>query len=237
LDTNDAFPVDETEWTDTDADGIGNNADTDDDGDGFSDLDELSCNSDPLNRFSKPSDMDNDGIPDCLDTDRDGDGVLNTQDVFPDDPNESVDTDGDGLGDNFEVDDDNDGILDINDAFPLDPNEWADADGDGIGDNADPDDNNDGFNDSDLIVSGALTPNSSGLESTWKIINIDKYPNARVQIYNKSGQEVFNKLGYKNDWRGTFNNGGEPLPAGSYYYMIDLNNGSKALTGWLYITY
>ena len=32
LDVNDAFPLDATEWLDTDADGIGNNADTDDDG-------------------------------------------------------------------------------------------------------------------------------------------------------------------------------------------------------------
>ncbi len=146
----------------------------------YLDLDELSCDTNPLDAASIPSDLDNDGVPDCIDTDRDGDGVLNTQDVFPDDPNESADTD--GIGDNFEVDDDGDGVLDVDDAFPLDPNESKDTDGDGIGDNADLDDNNDGFGDIDLEVSGALTPNSSGLESTWKIINIEKYPNARVQI-------------------------------------------------------
>jgi gliding motility-associated-like protein len=236
-DTNDAFPLDPTEWADTDADGIGNNADTDDDGDGQSDYNELVCGSDPLDQYSKSLDIDSDNIPDCVDEDKDGDGYLNDNDAFPEDGSEWIDTDRDGLGDNFEVDKDNDGVLDINDAFPLDPNESKDSDGDGIGDNADPDDNNDGFGDDQIYVSGVLTPNSTGLESTWKIINIEKYPNARVSIYNKSGQEVFNKLGYKNDWRGTFNNGGEPLPAGSYYYMIDLNNGSKALTGWLYITY
>ena len=36
-DTNDAFPLNALEGTDTDGDGIGNNADTDDDGDGVLD--------------------------------------------------------------------------------------------------------------------------------------------------------------------------------------------------------
>ncbi|MDC0108001.1 glycine-rich protein, partial [Flavobacteriaceae bacterium] len=201
VDTSDAFPLDPAEWTDTDADGIGNNADTDDDNDGQSDYNELVCGSDPLDQYSKSSDIDSDSIPDCVDEDKDGDGYLNDNDAFPEDGSEWIDTDGDGLGDNFEVDDDNDGYLDTNDAFPLDPNEWADADNDGIGDNADPDDNNDGFDDDKLFSSGVLTPGSGGLESTWKVINIERYPNARVTIYNKNAQEVFSALGYKNDWR------------------------------------
>ena len=236
-DTSDAFPLDPSEWTDTDADGTGNNADTDDDNDGFTDLDELACDSNPLDKFSKPADQDNDLIPDCIDSDRDGDGFDNTQDIFPDNADEWLDSDGDGLGDNFDVDDDNDGCLDTTDVFPFDSNECLDADNDGIGDNEDPDDNNDGFEDNKLFSSGVLTPGSSGLESTWKIINIERYPNARVTIYNKNAQVVFSALGYKNDWRGTYKDSGDLLPAGSYYYVVDPNNGEKALTGWLYITY
>ena len=237
VDTSDAFPLDPAEWADTDADGIGNNADLDDDNDGQSDYNELVCGSDPLDQYSKSSDIDSDSIPDCVDEDKDGDGVLNDQDAFPEDGSEWIDTDGDGLGDNFEVDDDNDGYLDTNDAFPLDPNEWADADNDGIGDNADSDDNNDGFEDDKLFSSGVLTPGSGGLEDTWKIINIEQYPTNRVSVYDKNGQEVFSATNYKNNWRGTFNNSANPLPAGSYYYVIDLNNGQDQIKGWLYITY
>ena len=236
-DENDAFPLDPSEWTDTDGDGIGNNADEDDDNDGYSDFDELTCGSDPLDRFKKPADQDQDGLADCIDSDRDGDGYENTQDVFPDDASEWLDTDGDGLGDNFEVDDDNDGVLDSQDAFPQDPTESKDSDGDGIGDNADPDDNNDGFEDEILFPSGVLTPNSSGLESTWKIINLEKYPNARVRVYDKNALEVLNQVAYKNDWRGTYKDSADPLPAGSYYYVIQLNTGEEPITGWMYITY
>jgi len=237
IDTADAFPLDPAEWADTDADGIGNNADNDDDNDGQSDYNELVCGSDPLDKNSKSSDIDSDSIPDCVDEDKDGDGVLNDQDAFPEDSSESVDTDGDGLGDNFEVDDDNDGYLDTNDAFPLDPNEWADADNDGIGDNADTDDNNDGFEDDKIFTSGVLTPGSGGLEDTWKIINIAQYPTNRVSVFDKNGNVVFTTANYKNNWRGTFNNSANPLPAGSYYYVIDLNNGQDQIKGWLYITY
>jgi len=183
------------------------------------------------------SDIDGDTIPDCVDEDIDGDGCLNGADTFPSDASECTDTDGDGLGDNMDIDSDNDGIPNTQDAFPLDASESKDTDGDGIGDNTDTDNNNDGFNDSDLLVSGVLTPNSSGLESTWKIINLDKYPNARVSVYNKNGQEVFSAQGYRNDWRGTYKNSTNPLPAGSYYYVIELNTGEEPITGWLYITY
>ena len=234
-DTSDAFPIDPSEWTDTDADGIGNNADTDDDNDGYSDLDELSCDSDPLDRFNKPSDQDGDLLPDCIDSDRDGDGVLNTQDVFPDNSNEWADTDGDGLGDNFEVDKDGDGVLDSMDAFPLDPFEWADTDLDGIGDNADTDIGNDGFPDEELVVSGILTPNSSGSERFWKVINLEKYPINRVAVFDKNGLPVFSTSNYQNNWSGTFKN--SPLPAGSYHYIIKKGNGEMAEEGWLYITY
>ena len=237
IDTSDVFPLDPSEWTDTDVDGIGNNADTDDDNDGQSDYNELVCGSDPLDQYSKSSDIDSDSIPDCVDEDKDGDGVLNDQDAFPEDSSESVDTDGDGLGDNFEVDDDNDGVLDNMDAFPLDPSESKDSDGDGIGDNADPDDNNDGFEDNKLFSSGVLTPRSGGLESTWKIINISQYPTNRVAVYDVNGQEVFSAQNYKNDWRGTFKNSTNPLPAGSYYYIVNLGNGEKQTKGWLYLIY
>ena len=49
-------------------------------------------------------------IPKPVDTDHDG--VLDNNDAFPNDPNESLDTDNDGIGNNADTDDDNDGITD-----------------------------------------------------------------------------------------------------------------------------
>lgn len=70
-------------------------------------------------------------------TDSDGDGIPDSEDAFPDDPDEWLDTDGDGIGNNADTDDDGDGVSDAEDAFPLDPTESVDTDGDGVGDNSD----------------------------------------------------------------------------------------------------
>lgn len=48
----DAFPLDSSEWRDTDGDGIGDNADTDDDNDGVSDNEEVKQGTDPLDSHS-----------------------------------------------------------------------------------------------------------------------------------------------------------------------------------------
>ena len=80
------------------------------------------------------------------DPDSDGDGVADSEDAFPNDPEETTDFDGDGYGDNSDalpenaaewLDTDNDGYGDNSDAFPLDEAEWLDTDKDGYGDNSD----------------------------------------------------------------------------------------------------
>jgi hypothetical protein len=55
----------------------------------------------------------------CIATsaDSDGDGIDDSQDAFPNDPNEWLDTDGDGIGNNADPDDDNDGYADVEEAW------------------------------------------------------------------------------------------------------------------------
>ena len=164
----DAFPLDRTEWEDTDGDGLGNNSDTDDDNDGVSDA----LDAYPLISLGELIDTDGDGRPnDCdsvcqtlgmtADTDDDNDGVLDTADAFPLDAFESIDTDSDGTGNSADTDDDGDGVSDESDTFPLDATESVDTDSDGTGNNADPDDDNDGVLDTadafSLISLGSLT--------------------------------------------------------------------------------
>lgn len=71
--------------------------------------------------------------------DQDGDGVVDVDDAFPDNPQETTDTNDDGLGNNTDPDDDSDGVVDEDDAFPIDPAETTDSNGDGVGDNEDSD--------------------------------------------------------------------------------------------------
>jgi len=89
-DSDDAKPMDPSEWDDTDGDGMGDNSDLDDDGDGYSDADETDCGSDPLNANSIPTDTDGDGICEVRDND-------NTDGPDYVDPDEGGSTPGFGL--------------------------------------------------------------------------------------------------------------------------------------------
>ena len=51
----DAFPLDASEWRDTDGDGIGDNSDPDNDNDGFSDVEERQEGSNPLDKLVVPT--------------------------------------------------------------------------------------------------------------------------------------------------------------------------------------
>jgi gliding motility-associated-like protein len=76
-----------------------------------------------------------------------------------------------------------------------------------------------------VITYTALTPNGDGIDDTWIIKNIDKFPGNKVQIFNRWGTKVFEATNYKNDW-----NGGN-LPQASYFYLLDLNNGDAVQKG------
>ncbi|MBL6883075.1 MAG: hypothetical protein ISR09_01605 [Candidatus Thalassarchaeum sp.] len=122
------------------------------DGDGWYDDMETACGSDPLNATSVPDDTDADGICDPLDQDSDGDGVIDSEDDFPYDFNETTDNDGDGLGDNSDLDNDNDMWNDTDEFDCLtDPFDAAsvptDFDNDSVCDIMDMDDDNDGYDD------------------------------------------------------------------------------------------
>ena len=68
--------------------------------------------------------------------DRDSDGITDSDDAFPDDPNEWLDTDNDGIGNNADTDDDDDGMPDVWETLvdgldPLIDDAAQDLDGDG----------------------------------------------------------------------------------------------------------
>ncbi|MDR7371775.1 HYR domain-containing protein [Flavobacterium aquidurense] len=174
-------------------------------------------------------DNDNDHIKDNCDDDDDNDGILDVNDNFPLISNNTlVDTDHDGIDDSIDTDDDNDGIPDTEDNSPLIPNpDQKDRDNDGNGDVTDT---------IKVLPSEAITPNGDGINDTWVIHNIEKYPGTIVHVYNRLGQEVFNAKNYQNDWNGNKNEG-RLLETGSYYYQIDLGGDDTIdLRGWLYIT-
>ena len=83
------------------------------------------------------------------------------------------------------------------------------------------------------VVPNGFTPNGDGINDTWEILNLDKYPSCAVKVFNRNGQMVFYSVGYATPWNGRFNN--QALPSGSYYYVIDLKNNQDVLSGFVNI--
>ena len=73
-----------------------------------------------------------------------------------------------------------------------------------------------------IIVHDAITPNGDGINDTWVVEGIDKYPNNSVQVFDKWGNSLYQKSNYNNDWFGRQSNG-ESVPDGTYYYVVKLN--------------
>jgi gliding motility-associated-like protein len=74
-----------------------------------------------------------------------------------------------------------------------------------------------------LFIPNVITPNSDGYNDTWRIDNIQLFSSNSVVIVNRWGDVVYQSKYYNNDWDGSF--GGGLLPAGTYYYILDLGQG------------
>lgn len=79
------------------------------------------------------------------------------------------------------------------------------------------------------VVPNAFSPNGDGINDVWMIRYLNSYPEVDVQVFDRYGQLVFHSNNYNNPWNGTRNN--IPLPAGTYYYIIDRKVGASKLTG------
>lgn len=87
-----------------------------------------------------------------------------------------------------------------------------------------------------------FTPNNDGMNDTFVIHCIEQYPNNELKVFDKDGSLVYSKKAYDNNWRGYSNsnwtfNKNELLPSDVYFYVLNLGNDTKPITGWIFITY
>jgi gliding motility-associated-like protein len=85
----------------------------------------------------------------------------------------------------------------------------------------------------DIRIPNTFTPNGDGYNDRWEILSLDSYPGSVLEVYNTAGQLMYRTVGYAKPWDGT--NNGRPLPAGTYYYVIDPKNGRKKIAGYVTI--
>ncbi|WP_047790567.1 gliding motility-associated C-terminal domain-containing protein, partial [Tenacibaculum mesophilum] len=93
----------------------------------------------------------------------------------------------------------------------------------------------------DVVISKAVTPNGDSWNEFFEVTGAESCGFiANVKIFNRWGARVFESKNYANNWNGTSDGAtfgsAERLPAGTYYYIVILeNSGLKPFTGAIYL--
>ncbi len=84
-----------------------------------------------------------------------------------------------------------------------------------------------------------FSPNSDGINDLFFIRGLDLYPNNSIVIFNRWGDKVFEANPYQNNWAGNSTKGlrlgGDELPVGTYFYILDLGDNSDVRKGTIYL--
>ncbi len=79
-----------------------------------------------------------------------------------------------------------------------------------------------------IEMPNSFTPNNDGTNDMWNL-DFSSYSNGSIQVYSKWGNLVWESSGTMLSWDGTSN--GQILPAGTYYYLLDIDNGTLTQNG------
>ena len=87
-------------------------------------------------------------------------------------------------------------------------------------------------------IYNGLSPNGDNRNDYWRIDGIEAFPNNRVRVFDRYNNLIFETSGYNNDdnsWRGQTNHSmiSGNLPEGTYYYSVDLGDGSGLYSGYV----
>jgi gliding motility-associated-like protein len=86
-------------------------------------------------------------------------------------------------------------------------------------------------------VPSIFTPNGDDYNDHFVIpclLDKDAYPRSQVTIFNRWGDEVYRSgTPYDSAWDGTYS--GEELPVDTYFYIVDLGDGSEPTAGYVMI--
>jgi gliding motility-associated-like protein len=91
----------------------------------------------------------------------------------------------------------------------------------------------------DFMIPEGFSPNSDNVNDVFFIRGIHRYPKNSIVIFNRWGDKVYTKDNYQNTWDGTatvgIHVGQNELPIGTYFYVLDLGDGSKVIKGTIYL--
>ncbi|WP_168196937.1 fibronectin type III domain-containing protein [Flavobacterium alkalisoli] len=80
------------------------------------------------------------------------------------------------------------------------------------------------------LIPRGISPNGDGMNDEFDLTGFNV---TKIGIFNRYGKEVYSQSSYNKEWHGQ-DKGGNELPTGTYFYSIELGDGTSK-TGWVYI--
>lgn len=92
----------------------------------------------------------------------------------------------------------------------------------------------------EVIIPEGFSPNGDGVNDYFSIKNIELYPKNRLMIVNRWGNKLYEGKPYMNEWDGRNHEkgglGGDILPTGTYFYILDLGYDKEVRKGFIYLS-
>ena len=82
-------------------------------------------------------------------------------------------------------------------------------------------------------ICNLFSPYGDGVNDVLILVGHENFPNNTLTVFDRYGSEVYQKTPYDSSWDGTGSNGN--LPKGTYFYILDLGDGSTVTRGWIQI--
>jgi gliding motility-associated-like protein len=86
---------------------------------------------------------------------------------------------------------------------------------------------------SDCFIPTLFTPNGDGVNDVLIVpcLETTQFQDNKIIIFNEWGDAVYESSPYQNDWDGS--SGGNPLPVGTYFYIMDFGDGNTPKRSFL----
>ncbi len=79
-----------------------------------------------------------------------------------------------------------------------------------------------------VIIPNVFSPGSNGMNDTFFMDGLHRWPNTKLTVYNRWGKVVYHSDNYQNNWDGAHYKSGNSLADGVYYYTVVYSNGETA---------
>ena len=93
---------------------------------------------------------------------------------------------------------------------------------------------------SEVIIPNAFSPDGDGVNDVWEIQGLNGRGGYVLRVFNRWEIKVYETTDYRNDWQGTSNVSSfigtdNSLPEGTYFYVLEWQDGRAPLSGFIYI--